>query len=156
MLGSASVAVKDAASSTCFGEEAGPPLPVLEFPAGNSPPVVQVTVTSEKCEHSARTCIQLLARARQSTPAVLGFDIEWSLRPSGPRRQVATLQLSALDGYTVLFHLKPQECKPGIMPTALKELLLNTTVQLVRIVCVRGYIHGRRCRSLLFILVQVL
>ncbi|CAM9763378.1 unnamed protein product [Sphacelaria rigidula] len=30
----------------------------------------------------------------------------------------------------VLFHLKPQECKPGIMPTALKELLLDTSVQL--------------------------
>ena len=91
-------------------------------------------VISENCEHCTRICVGLLKRARESTPAVLGFDIEWSVRPSEPRRQVSLLQLSARDGYTVLFHLKYDERRPGIMPKALKELLVNDTVQLVSLV----------------------
>lgn len=77
-------------------------------------------VASENCENSSRICVELLKRARESTPAVLGFDIEWSVRPSGPRRQVALVQLSARDGYTVLFHLKHDERRQGILPKALK------------------------------------
>ena len=131
-LGPASEAVPDFASSTYFGGEAERSLPSLEFPAHNSP--ILMRVVSENCEHCTRICVGLLKRARESTPAVLGFDIEWSVRPSEPRRQVSLLQLSARDGYTVLFHLKYDERRPGIMPKALKELLVNDTVQLVSLV----------------------
>ncbi|CAN0496837.1 unnamed protein product, partial [Ectocarpus sp. 12 AP-2014] len=124
-LGSASQHVPDFASSTYFAEEAERQLPNLEFPAGASP--ILVRVASENCELSSRICLQLLRRARASAPAVLGFDIEWSVRPSGPRRQVALVQLSARDGYTVLFHLKYEERRRGILPIALKELLVNDT-----------------------------
>ncbi|CAM9672667.1 unnamed protein product, partial [Ectocarpus sp. 6 AP-2014] len=134
-LGPASQHVPDFASSTYFAEEAERQLPNLEFPAGASP--ILVRVASENCELSSRICLQLLRRARASAPAVLGFDIEWSVRPSGPRRQVALVQLSARDGYTVLFHLKYEERRRGILPTALKELLVNDTVQLAG-VSVRG------------------
>ena len=128
-LGSVSEAVPDSGSSTCFGGEAELELPNLDFPDQASP--ILVRVASEKCDLSARICMQLLKRARESTPAVLGFDVEWSVRPSQARRPVALVQLSARDGYTVLFHLKHDEHREGIMPKALKELLLNDTVQLV-------------------------
>ncbi|CAN0445314.1 unnamed protein product, partial [Ascophyllum nodosum] len=131
----ASEAVPDFASSTYFGGEAERSLPSLEFPAHNSP--ILMRVVSENCEHCTRICVGLLKRARESTPAVLGFDIEWSVRPSEPRRQVSLLQLSARDGYTVLFHLKYDERRAGIMPKALKELLVNDTVQLAGVL-VRG------------------
>lgn len=123
------MAVEDAADSTCFADELEA-LPLLDLPDGFE--VNRVVVERENCELSARACVELLRRARSSEPAVLGFDTEWNVRPSGPRRQVATLQLSARDGYTVLFHLKPSERKDGIMSAALKELLVNDTVKLVR------------------------
>lgn len=126
-LAQASVAIEDDAHSRGFADETDA-LPLLEFPAGFK--VILLTVTRENCDDSARLCMSLLQRARGTEPAVLGFDIEYSVRPSGPR-PVATLQLSALDGFTVLFHLKPNDRKDGIMPTALKELLVNDTVQLV-------------------------
>ena len=121
-LGPAAEAVKNFASPTCDSGKNGPPLQFLELPS-QTPPVV-VPVSSENFEG-------LLKRARESTPAVLGFDIEWSSRPSGPRRQVALVQLSALDGYTALFDLKSDERRPGIKPTALKELLICESLQLV-------------------------
>lgn len=130
-LGPASVAVEDADHTTCFAEGAGEALPLLQFPTSQG--AVLFVVRSENCELSARLCVRLLEAARTSEPAVLGIDVEWSVRPSGPRRQVATLQLSARDGFTVLFHLKPNERKDGIMPKALKELLVNDTVKLVRV-----------------------
>lgn len=139
-LGPASVAVEDAAHGTCFADEAEA-LPLLAFPDGFK--VIPLTVASTNCQHSARACMELLRHARESAPAVLGFDVEWSVRPSGPR-QVATLQLSACDGYTVLFHLKPSERKDGIMPTALEELLTNDTVKLVRgryLVCIHVHTY---------------
>ena len=128
-LGAASVAVDDVTnSSTCFDDELEA-LPLLDLPDGFE--VIRVVMARENCEVSARACVELLRRARASGPAVLGFDVEFSVRPSGPRRQVATLQLSARDGYTVVFHLKPNEWKDGIIPAALQELLTNDAVKLV-------------------------
>lgn len=115
-------------------------LPPLDFPDGLQANLV--VVTRENCEISARACLELLRRARASGLAVLGFDIEWSARATGPRRPPATLQLSAPDGYTVVFQLKRDEQKDGIMPAAMKELLINNTVKLVSLfwcaTCRRG------------------
>lgn len=123
-LGPASKPLTDPAAPSSDGK-AKPPLRDLTLPAGETPAVI--VVKSEKCESSAHACTQLLKRARESEPAMLGFDCEWSVRASGPR-PVATVQMSALDGYTVIFHLKYREDKPGIMPKALKELMENKSV----------------------------
>lgn len=61
---------------------------------------------------------------------MLGFDCEWSVWVSGAR-PVATIQLSAMDGYTVVFHLKPKENRDGIVPKALEEILVNESILLV-------------------------
>lgn len=123
------MAVEDAADSTCFADETDV-LQLLDFPDGLKANLV--IVAREHCEVSARACSELLRRARASGLAVLGFDIEWSARVTGPRRPPATLQLSAPDGYTVVFQLKSSERKDGIMPVAIKELI-NNTVKLVRL-----------------------
>lgn len=138
-LGPASVVVEDAAHSTCFADEPEA-LQLLDFPDGLKANLV--VVTRENCEVSARACLELLRRARASGLAVLGFDIEWSARPSGPRRSPATLQLSAPDGYTVVFQLKPDERKNGIMSAAIKELITNNTVKLVRLFWCATYRRG--------------
>lgn len=133
------MAVEDAADSTCFADETEA-LQLLDFPDGFKANLV--IVAREHCEVSSRACSELLRRARASGLAVLGFDIEWSARVTGPRRPPATLQLSAPDGYTVVFQLKSSERKDGVMSAAIKELLINNTVKLVRLfwcaTCRRG------------------
>ncbi|CAN0458195.1 unnamed protein product, partial [Scytosiphon promiscuus] len=63
---------------------------------------------------------------------LLGFDCEWTPSLRG-RGKVAVVQLSSLCGYTVLFHVKTHRgSEAGVMPTALKELMENDRVQLVR------------------------
>ena len=61
---------------------------------------------------------------------MLGFDCEWSVWVSGVR-PVATIQLSAIDGDAVVFHVKPNENRAGIVPKALQEILVDEDVLLV-------------------------
>lgn len=80
--------------------------------------------------------MQLLERARECArtvpggAVVLGADAEWGIRPTGVRT-VAVIQLATTDGFTVVFHIKPDERKDGIVPTALRELLEKEDVLLV-------------------------
>lgn len=46
---------------------------------------------------------------------------------------MATIPLSALDGYTAVFQLKYSRDRPGILPVALVDVLANDTVVLVSI-----------------------
>lgn len=62
---------------------------------------------------------------------VLGLDAEWSVRPTGVR-PVAVVQLATVEGYVVVFHIKPDERRDGVFPKALRELLENAQVLLVR------------------------
>ena len=62
--------------------------------------------------------------------AVLGFDCEWETPVSG-RRKVATVQLSAADGYTPIFQFPTDPSKPEILPFLLGNLLQNEDVLLV-------------------------
>ena len=115
------------------GTTASPPaaaeetLPHLAFPPDEQP--VKIVVRTERCDMSALACSQLLTRARRSASkvaggaTVLGFDCEWSVWVSGVR-PVATIQLSAIDGDAVVFHVKPNENRAGIVPKALQELSL--------------------------------
>ena len=112
-------------------------LPLLAFPIQEKNPVY-IAVAQKKCTLSMLACDQLLQRARGTTTlvafgapvAVLGFDCEWEVHVSG-RRKVATVQLSALDGYTAVFQLKTDPSKPGILPFSLGNLLQNEDVLLV-------------------------
>ena len=144
-LGPASVFVEDAAHSTCFADGESEELPPLDFPDGFKANLV--VVTRENCEVSARACLELLRRTRASGMAVLGFDIQWSARATGPCRPPATLQLSAPDGYTVVFQLKRHERKDGILPAATKELLINNTVKLVSLFWCATCRRGLCCSS---------
>lgn len=62
---------------------------------------------------------------------VLGIDAECSVRPTGVR-PVAAMQLAAVEGYVIVFHIKLDERRDGILPKALKELLENVQVLLVK------------------------
>ena len=61
---------------------------------------------------------------------VFGIDAEWSVWATGVR-PVAVIQLSTIEGYTVAFHIKPNERRAGVFPKALQELLENGDVLLV-------------------------
>lgn len=132
-LGPASCALSGSttASPSAAAEEM---LPHLDFPPDGQP--IKIVVEKEQCDLSAFACSQLLSRARESArtvaggATVLGFDCEWSVWVSGAR-PVATIQLSTLDGCTVVFHIKPRENRDGIVPKALEELLVNESVLLV-------------------------
>eukprot|EP00903_Cladosiphon_okamuranus_P009546 g9090.t2 len=89
-----------------------------------------------ECDHTALACTELLKRARAAAETVpgqvvvLGIDAEWCVRPTGAR-PVAVIQLATVEGYTVVFHIKPSERRDGVIPNALKELLENGEVLLV-------------------------
>lgn len=112
------------------------PILHLAFP-GDTRPIV-IVVKNENCPHSSLACTQLLELARRSARSLpgqqvlLGFDCEWTPSLRG-RGKVAVVQLSSLCGYTVLFHVKTRPgSEAGVMPKALKELMENDRVQLVR------------------------
>lgn len=133
-LGAVSAVPRKQAASSPSSAVQDTSLPHLALPPPNK--AVVVLVQSEVCEMSALACTQFLTRARASTPgvaggvAVLGFDCEWSIRVTGAR-PVATIQLSAMGGHSVVFHIKPKENNPGVVPKALRELMTNTGVLLV-------------------------
>ncbi|CAM9783090.1 unnamed protein product, partial [Laminaria digitata] len=133
-LGPASVADPDKSSSPPASVEQASSLPRLTFPADMTPNVI--VVRSEACRNSALACDQLVdfaiesARHIPGNRPVLGFDCEWvpSLRGRG---KVALVQLSCLDGYTVIFRLKIRGgSEAGVFPKALKELMENEEVEL--------------------------
>lgn len=135
-LGPVSVADPAKVPSSPAPVEQDSSLPRLIFPANMTPNVI--VVRSEGCRNSAFACIQLLdfateaARHIPGNRPVLGFDCEWvpSLRGRG---KVALVQMSCLDGYTVIFRLKVRGGREaGVFPTALKELMENEEVDLVR------------------------
>ena len=72
-------------------------------------------------------CTELLASARREASnvpggvVVFGIDAEWSVWATGVR-PVAVVQLSTIEGYTVVFHIKSNERGAGVFPKALKEL----------------------------------
>ena len=88
------------------------------------------------CDHTALACAELVASARQGARnipggvVVLGIDADRSVWATGVR-PVAVIRLSAIEGYTVVFHIKPNERRAGIFPKALQELLENEDVLLV-------------------------
>lgn len=109
-------------------------LPHLAFPPDEQ--AVKIVVRTERCDVSALACSEILARARRLASkvaggaTVLGFDCEWSVRVSRAR-PVATIQLSATEGDTVVFHVKPNENRAGIVPRALQDILVAEDVLLV-------------------------
>lgn len=121
-------------------------LPHVALPHPHKP--IKVVVGGKNCDHTALACKELLASARQSARnvpggvVVFGFDAEWAVWASGVR-PVAVIQLSTMEGYTVVFHIKPNENRVGIIPKPLQELLENDDVLLV---------SERGCRR--FVLVQ--
>lgn len=124
------------------------PLLHLAFP-GDTRPIV-IVVKKESCPHSSFACTHLLDLARISARSLpgqqvlLGFDCEWTPSLRG-RGKVAVVQLSSLCGYTVLFHVKTHRgSEAGVMPTALKELMENDRVQLVR-TAMNGLQNSRTC-----------
>ena len=139
-LGPASVARPDRVPSSPSAAEQLPVLPLLDFLPDMVPkPII---VTSVHCPNSTLACSQLAYFARDSVSripgdvVVLGFDCEWAASLTG-RRKVAGIQMSSLDGYTAIFHVKSRGSRgseAGIMPNALKELLENEEIQLVRVV----------------------
>ena len=81
----------------------------------------------------ARSCLRVRGEERvtyRGGVVVFGMDAEWSVWATGVR-PVAVVQLSTLEGYTVVFHIKPNERRAGVFPKALKELLENGNVLLV-------------------------
>lgn len=136
-LGPASVACPIEAHSA---SALSPSLPALDFPADVVVPE-PIVVRSEHCSLSAHACAQLVDQARSlasqfpDDAVVLGFDCEWvaSWR-SRQDGKVAVIQLSCVDGTTMIFHVKSRACRSceaGIMPKALKELIEDEEIQLV-------------------------
>lgn len=136
-LGPASVTDPDKSSVAPASVQQAPSLPILKFPDSMKPYVI--VVSSEGCQTSALACDQLLRYATESARhipgnrPVLGFDCEWVPSLHG-RGKVALIQMSCLDGFTVIFRLKVRGgSDEGIFPKALKELMENEEVDLVRI-----------------------
>ncbi|CAN0391158.1 unnamed protein product, partial [Hapterophycus canaliculatus] len=96
---------------------------------------IKIVVRGLECDHTSLACKQLLKSAREAVGmvpgrvVVLGIDAEWSVRPTGVR-PVAVIQLATIEGYTVVFHVKPTERRDGVVPRALQELLENDNVLL--------------------------
>ena len=88
------------------------------------------------CDRTALACTELLASARQGARnvpggvVVFGIDAEWSVWATGAR-PVAVIRLFAIEGYSFVFHIKPNERRAGVFPKALQELLENEDVLLV-------------------------
>ena len=129
-------------ASSTPGENATAPLPPatrdslphVALPHSYKP--IKTVVGSMDCDHTALACTELLASARRGASnvpggvVVFGIDAEWSVWATGVR-PVAVVQLSTIEGYTVVFHIKPNERRAGVFPKALKELLENGDVLLV-------------------------
>ena len=129
-------------ASSTPGENATAPLPPatrdslphVAFPHPYKP--IKIVVGSMDCDHTALACTKLIASARRGASSVpggvvvFGIDAEWSVWATGVR-PVAVIQLSTIEGYTVGFHIKPNERRAGVFPKALQELLENGDVLLV-------------------------
>ena len=129
-------------ASSTPGENATAPLPPatrdslphVALPHSYKP--IKIVVGSMDCDHTALACTELLACARRGASnvpggvVVFGMNAEWSVWATGVR-PVAVVQLSTIEGYTVVFHIKPNERRAGVFPKALKELLENGDVLLV-------------------------
>ena len=109
-------------------------LPHVALPHSYKP--IKIVVGSMDCDHTTLACTELLVSARRGASnvpggvVVFGIDAEWSVWATGVR-PVAVVQLSTIEGYTVVFHIKPNERRVGVFPKALKELLENGDVPLV-------------------------
>ena len=74
----------------------------------------------------ALACTELLASARRGASnvpggvVVFGIDAEWSVWATGVR-PVAVVQLSTIEGFTVVFHIKPNERRAGSSSRRLKS-----------------------------------
>lgn len=140
ILGPASVACPSGAHSASVAAALSPSIPAPNLPAGVVVPD-PIVVRSEYCSLSSLACVQLVEQARSSASqlfgddVVLGFDCEWTASlPS--QRKYAVTQLSCVNGYTVIFHVKSRACRAseaGIMPKALKGLMEDDEIQLVSV-----------------------
>ena len=129
-------------ASSTPGENATAPLPPatkdslphVALPHSYKP--IKIVVGSMDCDHTALACTELLESARRGASNVPGgvvvfdMDAEWSVWAIGVR-PVAVVQLSTIEGYTVVFHIKPNERRAGVFPKAFGE---------------RGYPPGERER----------
>lgn len=137
VLGPASVACPTVSAAPAVS----PSLPALDFPADVVVPEA-IVVRSEHCSLSALACAQLVQQARDSASqfhgdnnVVLGFDCEWAVSLRS-RRKVSVIQLSCVNGFTVIFHIMSRACRAtqaGIMPKAVKELIEDEEIQLVSV-----------------------
>ena len=112
-------------ASSTPGENATAPLPPatrdslphVALPHPYKP--IKIVVGSMDCDHTALACTELL-----------GIDAEWSVWATGVS-PVAMVQLSTKEGYTVVFHIKPNERRAGVFPKAIQELFEKGDVLLV-------------------------
>lgn len=127
-------------SSASVASTPDPPLPALEFPTGMVLPK-PIVVRSPNCSFASHACSQLLEQARNfahqfpGDAIILGFDCEWAPSLSG-RRLVAVIQISCVNGYTVIFHVNFRSAgrsAAAVMPNALRDLMENDEIQLVSV-----------------------
>lgn len=106
-------------------------LPNIDFPEGKEPIYINVKKSSPEVLQIA--CQRLRNSGENNTinqVVVLGLDIEWNCSFFGTDNRPATVQLSAMDGTTFLFHLKADKHSGPIMPPSLRSLLQCSEIHL--------------------------